>query len=241
MPDLALAARDLHRMALILGVVNAYQAQRDDAETRLQSALVRLGEMHLRLIMKALGDPPHWENISAATIRTIFDDLNSTISPLLQEEYLAAAEEFLAESPIGVDWGLVNKNAAQWARMYTYELVKGITNTTQDALREKVAAFFGNQMTLGQLRESIAPLFGDTRAVSIARTEVTRAAVEGENGVVNLIELETGLEMEPIFQTSRDDKVCPKCGPLNNTIVLSEDFPPLHTGCRCGLSHRFKR
>jgi hypothetical protein len=241
MADLILAAQALHHMALALGVVDAYQANRDTAEARLQEALTRLGEMHLRLIMKALGDPPRLENISAAAWRTLFDDLNGTIVPLLQDEYLAAAEAFLAESPIGVDWGLVNKNAANWARIYTYDLVKGITNTTQDALREKVAGFFQNQMTLGQLRESIAPLFGDTRAISIARTEVTRAAVEGENSVVNLIELETGLEMEPIFQTSRDDKVCPKCGPLDNKVVLSEDFPPLHVGCRCGLSHRFKR
>ena len=241
MPDLALAARALHCAALALGVVDVYQTTREGAEARLQDALTRLGEIQLRMVMKALGDPPHVENISAQAWRAIFDDLNGTISPLLQDEYLAAAEEFLADSPIGVDWGLVNENAAKWARIYTYELVKGITNTTQDALREKVAGFFQNQMTLSQLRDSIAPLFGDTRAVSIARTEVTRAAVEGENGVVNLIELETGLEMEPIFQTSRDDRVCPKCGPLNNKIVASEDYPPLHVGCRCGLSHRFKR
>jgi hypothetical protein len=241
MPDFALAARALHGAALALGVVDDYQTTREEAETRLQDALVRMGEIHLRMIMKALGDPPRLENVSASAWRAIFDDLNGTISPLLQDEYLAAAEEFLADSPIGVDWGLVNKNAAQWARIYTYELVKGITGTTQDALREKVAGFFQNQMTLSQLRESIAPLFGDTRAVSIARTEVTRAAVEGENSVVNLIELETGLEMDSVFQTSRDDRVCPKCGPLNNKVVTSENFPPLHVGCRCGLSHRFKR
>jgi hypothetical protein len=41
-----------------------------------------------------------------------------------------------------------------------------------------------------------------------------------------------------VFRTTTDERVCPECGPLDNTLIngsWSWLHPPLHTNCRCWL------
>ena len=66
-------------------------------------------------------------------------NLTSAISPLLSGTYLSQAATLLEEFEfLGVEWGLVNEAARDWAKQYTYDLVGGLTETSRRTL-ESVA------------------------------------------------------------------------------------------------------
>lgn len=166
------------------------------------------------------------------------DDLNGALFPLILAAALNAAqnaaEGLVAEAGVGVDWGLVNQAAVGWARDYTYSLVKGITDTTRDFLRDEIRAWIESGQPLDVLRDTLAPMFGDVRAAMIAETEVTRAFASG-----NLITWqESGIVEGVRWQTANDELVCPICEPLNQTVtpLASPVEPPAHVRCRCWIT-----
>ena len=79
------------------------------------------------------------------------------------------------------------------------------------------------------------PLFGPSRAKSIAVTEVTRAYAEGANIAKEQIERMSGLQMVHIWNTNNDSLVCEICAPLNRKKQGDGwwEFPPAHPNCRC--------
>ena len=115
---------------------------------------------------------------------------------------------------IGVDWALVNEAAAEWSRQYAYDLVRGITAHTREALARAVSGFFEEALTREELVGRIGGLFGPVRAEMIAVTEVTRAAAEGQQGLVTEAAA-LGIEMIDTWSTRNDELVCPICGPLH--------------------------
>lgn len=214
---------------------------RAEWEAKLKRELLRLTEPQTARLMKLLGDPPDVANVPASFWNGLGDDLAQTLKPTLQAVYIDRARETNAIVPkvLRVDWHLVNAPAAAWAEQYSFSLVKGIDTTSRDRLQTYVSGFFANEgTTVGALRDQIATIFGDSRAVAIATTEVTRAADEGDEGIVK--EIETAhprIEMIPFLETSMDEWVCKICGPLNGkelTGKLEGVRPPLHTHCRCG-------
>jgi predicted kinase len=94
------------------------------------------------------------------------------------------------------------------------------------------------------------------RAETIARTEVLTAENEGEKAIWRE-SVDRGLldpeEMERVWITSADERVCPICDPLEgaqvgideqwDTSVGPSDGPPLHPQCRCtaGLVERSEK
>jgi hypothetical protein len=78
----------------------------------------------------------------------------------------------------------------------------------------------------------------------IAVTEVTRAAAEGEQRVVDQIIADNpGMESIDIWLTNRDDITCPICAPRHQQPRGSNwtENPPAHPRCRCWLRHDFRR
>jgi hypothetical protein len=78
----------------------------------------------------------------------------------------------------------------------------------------------------------------------ISITEVTRAASEGEQEIVNRLIMDNpGIVAVDIWQTNRDDRVCPICGPRHNRKRGDgwTENPPAHPRCRCWLKHDFER
>jgi SPP1 gp7 family putative phage head morphogenesis protein len=150
----------------------------------------------------------------------------------------------LIEIGIGVDWGLVNKAVRDWAKGYTFDLVRGITQTTREFLQSAEAEWIESGAPLDALIDQIAPMFGKTRAEMIAVTETTRCFAEGnlatwrQSGVVN----------KKVWMTAEDEIVCSICEPLGGmTVGLDENgftteqggigltAPPAHVRCRCWL------
>jgi hypothetical protein len=217
---------------------------RDELERRLARVVSAEQRKQLNALLELLGDPPDparvppdfWANGGAS--------LRSAVEPVLRDVYLGQAQALLAEISIGVDWALVNQAAVTWARQYTFDLVKGITETNQQLLQTALGDYFRNPVTIAELESKLVGAFGPVRAEMISVTEITRAAAEGEQAVIDrLIGDNPGIEAIDVWQTNRDDRVCIICGPRHNKPrgPIWQDNPPAHPRCRCWLKRDFRR
>jgi SPP1 gp7 family putative phage head morphogenesis protein len=153
---------------------------------------------------------------------------------------VTVALDTLEQIGYGFDWTLANTDAARWASRYSFELVRGINSTTTQRLQVAVNDWFQERTTLPDLVRELQPTFGRRRAQLIAQTETTRAAAEGSKVGYE----QSGVVAEWEWQTVRDERVCPQCGPLNTVRApLGQPFQhptdgrqysiPAHPGCRC--------
>lgn len=144
---------------------------------------------------------------------------------------------------LGVELSIdtINQRATQWAQTYTYELVRGINETTRQAISNAVTAYTqAPGMTIDEVAQLLEPTFGQVRANMIATTEITRAY--GQAATITQAELlAQGVYSELQWVTYNDDRVCKICGPLHNAIVTwSLEYPngpPAHVNCRCWLAN----
>lgn len=159
---------------------------------------------------------------------------------LLPELTHIITQQALWGGTVGVvfDAAILNQEAIDWARRYTFELVRGLTDTTRKLLQSTISAYFETPgMTRGQLESLISPAFGPVRSEMIATTEVTRAYSEATNEQQRML-AEAGIQMRRVWLTLNDEMVCPVCGPLHDTAenVWRGQFPggpPAHPNCRC--------
>ena len=199
--------------------------------------------------------------------QSVYNDMSAELQAVLEEHLskvyiggaLTSQAALSSGVAIGIDWAAPNVNAMAWAKQYTFDLVRGLEDTTKTQvaknianLQRDVSAFFGKPTTLGQLRGQIGKYIPDwedrlghvwaspVRAEMIAITETTRASVEGQADSVAYLK-DYGIEMVAVFQTSNDEHVCRICGPLNEKRVEPKDYPPLHPRCRCGVSFELKQ
>jgi hypothetical protein len=198
--------------------------------------------------------PAVWNKLKQAEIAVFI--------PFFEIVALEAAAGMLEVTSIGVDWALVNQRAADWARSYSTFLAGQIDATSRDAvatsIRNSIASFFEDGMTQGQLAErlrsdpDLADLFtadvkdrmgrvyGPQRAATIARTETTRAAVQGEREFARELRA-MGVKVVEVWQTRNDEIVCPICEPRHNKKRGdgwdSDQEPPGHPNCRCWINH----
>lgn len=228
---------------------------REEMEGRLARALGKLQRSQLARLIEYLGDPPRVENVPESFWQEIGQELLEVLRPFLASLYQAQAAEMLAAMPaIGVDWALVHEAAATWARQHAGQLVAGINAHTREALGRAVSGFFEDGLTRGELEGQLAGLFGPVRAEMIAVTEVTRAAAEGQQGLVSEVAAQ-GIEMVDAWSTRNDELVCPICGPLHGRDADGYDAgrvpywihpvtgvrygkPPAHPRCRCNDNWR---
>lgn len=124
-----------------------------------------------------------------------------------------------------VDWLQVNEAGRDWAAAYVGELVKQITQTTKEQVRNAVAAFHATPgMTRNELERLLVQgsdgiqnlilpngrvIPANRRAEMIAVTEITRSYSAGEVASMNALDVE---QVRPLEQ------------------------PPAHVGCRCDIS-----
>ena len=150
-----------------------------------------------------------------------------------------------------IDYTLVNVEAAEWARLYAGDLIKVIEETTKTAIQQAVSTFVETPgFTLGDAMEPLINTFGESRAMTIASTEITNAYGKAEQLAGE--QMQEDYPDIPIIKTwftSSDDRVCFICGPLHNVSVLvgdnfiggdgaEYDSPAAHPRCRCAMSTR---
>uniref|UniRef100_A0A6M3JC47 Putative portal protein n=1 Tax=viral metagenome TaxID=1070528 RepID=A0A6M3JC47_9ZZZZ len=219
------------------GLVDPNSDAKDAAERRLQRLLRERLDGQLNEVMDALGDPPDIWRLGPAFWETQTGLLLAPVRGVLESMARDSAERLMVKQAVGVSWDLVAERAADWARKYGFDLVKGITDTTAKMTGKYVARYIEEQgQTIGDLQAALTPWFGPVRAEKISVTEVTRAFAQGELDVVQAAK-DAGMEMRQIFHTERDDLVCIVCEPLDNQET--DEIPPLHPLCRCWLSHEW--
>jgi hypothetical protein len=211
---------------------------RDAKEAALAKVLAReFNRARLQLLGLIPGLDPWMVDVAPEFWADHRANLVGVTTPLMSGVFVAQAETLLEEFDfLGVEWGLVNEAAVDWARGYTFDLVKGINTTSQRTLQKLIPGYFENQWTQGQLSEQLVPTFGVKRAGVIARTEVTRAATEGELATVAEL-AKDGINMKPFHETRNDELVCPICGPRHGKEITDGEFAPLHPNCRCWTRH----
>lgn len=216
---------------------------REEHEARLARVTSRTLRQQFNNIMDALGDEPSPAGLTPQLYEDMHAALMAAIRPVLEAVYMAQVEGLTHEAipsvkqgGIGVDWGLINQRAADWASQYTFELVTGIVNTSRNTLQKQVGDFFTDQRTISDLRQSLEPLFGPVRAEMIAETEITRASSAGEQAFADELEA-LGLEVTQIWETNNDEiaRRCPICWPRHKKRRGDgwTELPPAHPRCRC--------
>jgi hypothetical protein len=217
---------------------------RDELERILARKLGGLNRRQLGKLMELMGDPPKIENVPMSFWDDAGKELAQVVTPFSERVYLEAAERMLETVPVGVDWSLVNTAASSWAQQYAYDLIGGINATSRQAVGQAVSNFFTQGWTMRDLHNRLGRIYSPVRAEMIAVTEVTRAAAEGERGVVAEIEKE-GIRMVEVWQTNNDELVCNICGPRHGKKHgdgwTRSQGPPAHPRCRCWTNHEFEK
>lgn len=210
---------------------------REEMERELARVLGKLLRAQMGRLLELMGDPPRVENVPQSFWDETGVDFSDTLRPFLERLYLAQAGRMMEQTTIGVDWSLVNRRAATWARQYTFDLVSGINDTSRATLQKVVTEYFEDGLTIGQLEELILPSFGPVRAEMISITEVTRASVQGEVALVDELRAQ-GIEMTEVWQTNADELVCEICEPNNGKRKGDgwNEEPPAHPRCRCWIN-----
>jgi len=219
---------------------------KDRAERRLYKLLrTRLGEQ-LDEVMRLLGDPPDLSKLDVAFWASAQGRMIADLRPQIERMAQEAIATTSATVPILWDEAVIAAEAVDWARIHAGELIEDLTRHTRDLLQRVIPEFIETPgMTVGDLRRELEPAFGEVRAERIATTEVTRAFAEGTQIIQQ--QLATGgVQMEQVWHTSMDDKVCDLCGPLDGQPESlwaekspgTDGPPPRHVNCRCWTTLR---
>jgi len=159
----------------------------------------------------------------------------------------------------GISWDIERPEVQQFLDGYTMEFAKGITGVTESALREMVATAQGEGWSVTQTRTALTnltdaagnPIFDQTRAMRIARTETMRSSNYG----TKMAWREAGVTT--ISWHAYPD-CCSWCGVLDGQVISIESnfvdeggevrdaegkimrvtygdvgAPPLHPNCEC--------
>jgi hypothetical protein len=229
-----------------VGVEDAFRflKQTDEArltvERRLQRDVQAVFDEYAPGILEAVQEQrqPDYNELEGA--------LAAVFVPFFVSQFVEEAMMVSVDVGIGFDPAIINTHALEWARSYSFELIKGLTNTTRDVVSNAISSFIETPgMTQADIIKLVEPAFGKVRARMIATTETTRAYSAATNEIQKLVN-RTGIQMEQVWHTRNDERVCPICGPLNETpenVWLGEfpTGPPAHVNCRCDTGLRVKR
>lgn len=214
---------------------------RYEIERKLARVLSKDLRVELDKLLNYLGDPPNLANVPAEYWQGGWKDIQKDVEPILVDTYIEAAMDLADGIGIGIDWGLVNNTAANWARTNLSDLLQKMFQTTYEGVNETVPRFFTENWTIEDLTRHLERWHSPRRAELIATTETTRAVVEGERAAVEQMTKETGIELVPIWLTANDEMVCPVCGPRHKKPIKDGIYPPLHPRCRCGTAYEPKK
>lgn len=201
----------------------------------------RLNEQ-LDEVMDLLGDPPDLNNLTEEFWSTSAGQMLADVRPELERMAMRATVAISAASTIPVLWdeAVIFAEAVERAGRYGYDLIRGINDNTRRGVQQAVGRFIETPgRTIGQLRDELTPMFNERRAQTIAVTETTRAYAEGTDLVKRQLSA-SGIEMEKVWRTSRDDVTCAICKPLDGLPEREwmgvSGPPPAHPNCRCWIT-----
>lgn len=135
----------------------------------------------------------------------------------------------------------VNDQAIAYARKHSGELITGVTERTQERVKEVIQEGLKNGWSVDKVADELRRKghFGEDRAAVIARTEISAAQNAGMVKAGIIYGRQTGQTISKVWVT--DGHPCPKCAEHEGEMVLvSEEFEgganvPMHPNCMCEI------
>lgn len=192
----------------------AYRALSEEEAREADERLLR--KKLVNLFVESTRDVVAWihngEPISDDELARAFSTiLEPTLARIATREEVRIADDF----GVSFDLAVINADAAEWARTYTLDLVKGLTTTTRTIIQHAIEKYASTPgMTFQELVDLLMPAFGEDRAETITVTEVTRAYSQAATSYQKRLGAQ-GITLERVWRTNNDEKVCPICSPLN--------------------------
>lgn len=214
---------------------------RQAREAKLARTVGKLLTRQQREVIVLLGDPPDIDNIPAEYWQEQSAAFRTALQPHLEEIAAVSAEQMAGSTPVGVEPVDVSTAISEGLRDHVTQLTTGITNTTRNGIARKLLALAEAVLALPIVARALRPIFGPSRAELIAVTETTRAAVQGEQIIIDKLS-EQGQRFIDVWHTANDERVCPICEPLhgvkrNEQGSFGDGYtsPPAHPRCRCWI------
>jgi len=213
-------------------------SERERFEREMERKLGKVWNSQRDELMKLLGDPPSLANVPQSYWNNGGHEIKKVIAPIFEEIFVSQSMAMAGAARIGVDWTLVNKQAANWAYAHAGQLIQGLQTTEQNAIRDYVQKYYTDGWTLDDVISHLEPLFDKQRATTIAITETTNAATQSEMAMVNYLEATyPTIHFVGYWITANDDRVCDICGPKHGKIIEDAEYPPAHVNCRCEVEY----
>lgn len=174
-----------------------------------------------------------WLTEAALLYQWVFDIVDEAAEKGVLNAAMGVIQMLLGVTAPSIDYDLLNEAAHAYARQHAFDLVTGVTETSQRALQREFTEWIASGEPLPKLTERIAPMFGKVRADMIASTEITR--VYADSNIIGWREY--GVDAQK-WQTAVDDIVCEICGPKHGKEYQLGDpdgTPPGHPRCRCWI------
>lgn len=177
------------------------------------------------------GDDPNFAAIEAQT--------REKLSAELLAVYLLMLGTMDDDFEIGIEMSDRHALAANYAQTRAADVSSRMVDNMRFELDQLRAMRNGGQFTEEEYRSRMADIFGESRAQTIAATEVTAAASAGEQAAASIATAK-GNGLIAVWRTEEDGRVCPICAPLDQepVEVWENEFPggpPAHPNCRCSL------
>lgn len=168
---------------------------------------------------------------------TLQREIQRTLQLALADAFVSAAENFAQQTGYGLDMDQLAATGQQWAAQYAPQVAAQMVDTRRDNLQQ--LAQTAPDVALRR-RDLVAVLLGGLAIGTIATaaiTELTHANSQGERYVSEQLR-EGGVQVEEVWQTREDERVCPVCAPLHDRSDGWQFPPPKHPRCRCYLAYR---
>ncbi len=173
-------------------------------------------------------------------------DFQNEIAIIIENELTANAASELARTAgaVGFEWDptAYNQAAREWAKRYSYDLVRDLTERTRKVIQDAVEKFTAGQgLTKGDLQDLLTPAFGADRANAISVTETSRSYFQSQVLYKDMLRNE-GVTMEMVWHTTKQD-VCPLCIVLDGKPESEWGGAeiPRHVNCKCFAGLRVKQ
>lgn len=208
---------------------------------RLAPAMTRARLKIQRIITQAKLDDVRLETFPMDAWDGIVSAFQGILEPELKDAYIQAANEFADGINYPIDPVMLDEAATAWAEQHAFDLAQGMNATSRRKLDVILRKFFDTPTTNRELIEQLTAVYGPRRTSTIAITEVTRAAAEGQALIARELRRQ-GVDMVAIWETRVDDLVCPICGPRHEMEQGTNWVmpPPAHVGCRCGIRYKLR-
>lgn len=218
--------------ALKSPVVNRARFEREMAR--------RLGEAwegQRDALMKLLGDPPSLNNVPESYWNNGGKAIRQAVTSTFEKIYILQAEELARRARIVVDWQLINEKAIEWAGLHAGELIKNWANTNRTTLTKYIQQYYRDDWTLDDLAERLSVLFSERRAMTIAITETTNAAVQSQIETARELMNLYGVKFTETWKVSEYERVCTECDGNDGKPCREVGYPPAHINCACYVEY----